>query len=68
MNANRFALTNVRPAAGRGAVVRAGCPMGVAMDCRGADRTLADLCLPAVPASLWLQGYEEQTHPGEGSA
>lgn len=68
MNANRFAPTTIRPAAGRGAAVQAGYPMVLAMKGQNADCCKTDPHLPVVPASLWLEGYEDQMHPGEGSA
>jgi hypothetical protein len=68
VNANRFALTNLRPAAGRGVAVCAGYPMGLSMNCRTSDCCKTNLQLTAVPASLWLEGCRDQMHPGEGSA
>jgi hypothetical protein len=68
VNARRFALTNLRPAAGRGAAVRGGCPMGLAMNGQILDCCNTDPHLPVSPASLWLEGNEDQMHPGEGSA
>jgi hypothetical protein len=42
--------------------------MGLAMKGQNSDRCRTDLHLPVVPASLWLEGYEDQMQPGEGSA
>ena len=66
VNASRFALTTLRPVMGRGAAVRGGHPMG--LNGRISDCCRTDLHLPASPASLWLEGSEDQTQPGEGSA
>lgn len=68
MNISRFALTNRRPALGRGAAVRGGYPTGLAMNGRIPDCCKTDLHLPASPVSLWLEGTEDQMQPGEGSA
>jgi hypothetical protein len=68
VNANRFALTNLRPAAGRGAAARAGYPMDLAMNCHDSDCCKTNRHLSGAPASLWLEGYEDEMHPGEGSA
>ena len=71
VNASRFALTNLRPAADRGAAVLAVCgayPMGLAMNGRISGGCNTDLHLQVTPASLWLEGSEDQMQPGEGSA
>ena len=68
VNANRFALTNLRPAAGRGAAARAGYPMDLVMNCPDWDGCKTNLHLSGAPASLWLEGDEDQMHLGEGSA
>jgi hypothetical protein len=68
VNASQFAPTNLRPTAGRGAAVRGGYPMGLAMNGQIPDCCNTDLHLPASPASLRLEGNEDQMHPGEGSA
>ena len=68
VNANRFAPTTIRPAAGRGAAVQAGYPVGLAMKGQNSDCCKTDLHLPIAPASLWLEGNEDQMQPGEGSA
>ena len=68
MNASRFALTNLRPAAGRGAAVCGSCLMVPATNGQGTYRCIEDLYLPVSPASLWLEGNEDQMQPGEGSA
>jgi hypothetical protein len=66
VNASRFAPTTLRPAMGRGAAVRGGYPLGLNGQISDCCRT--DLHLPVSPASLWLEGTEDQMHPGEGSA
>ena len=68
MSASRFALTSLRPATGRGAAVRGGYPMGLAMKGQVSDCRPTDLHLPVSPASFWLEGNEDQMQPGEGSA
>ena len=68
VNASRFALTNLRPAAGRGAAVCGAYPMGLAMNGRIWGDCNTDLHLPVTPASLWLEGSEDQMQPGEGGA
>ena len=68
VNASRFALTNLRPATGRGAAVCGACSMGLAMNGQISGRCCnAHLHLPVSPASLWLEGNEDQMQPGEGS-
>ena len=66
--ASRFALTNLRPAVGRGAAVHGGYPMGLAVNGRISDCCTTGLHLPVLRASLWLEGNEDQMQPGEGSA
>jgi hypothetical protein len=68
VNVNRFALTHLRPAAGRGVAARAGYPMDLSMNCHDSGSCKANLHLSGAPASLWLEGDEDQMHPGEGSA
>ena len=68
MNASRFALTNLRPAAGRGAAVHGGYSVDPAMNGLISDCCIKDLHLPVSLASLWLEGNEDQMQPGEGSA
>lgn len=68
VNASRFAPTNLRPAMGRGVVVHGGDAIGLAMNGQISDCCRTDMHLPASPASLWLEGSEDQTQPGEGSA
>ena len=68
VNASRFAPTHLRPATGRGVVVHGGDAIGLAMNGQVSYCCRTDLHLPASPASLWLEGNEDQTQPGEGSA
>jgi hypothetical protein len=68
VNTSRFAPTKLHPATGRGVVVRGGYPIGLALIGQIRNRCNTDLHLPASPASLWLEGSEDQMHPGEGSA
>ena len=53
---------------GRGAAVRGDYPIGLAVNRRIPDCCNTELHLPASPASLWLEGTEDQMQPGEGSA
>lgn len=68
VNASRFAQTNLRPALGRGMAVRGGDAIGLAMNGQISHCCRTDLHLPVSPASLWLEGNQDQMHPGEGSA
>jgi hypothetical protein len=68
VNASRFALTNLRPAPGRGAAVGGAYPMGLPVNGQISYRCVNDLHLPGSPASFWLEGSEDQMQPGEGSA
>ena len=68
MNTRRFAPTKLRPATGRGVAVRGAYPIGLVLNGQIFDGCKTDLHLPASPASLRLEGNEDQMHPGEGSA
>jgi hypothetical protein len=67
VNTSRFA-TKLCPATGRGVAVRGGYPIGLALNGQIRNRCNTDQHLPASLASCWLEGSEDQRHPGEGSA